>query len=175
MYSFRMSSYSHIKQPRIAIRKNDLKKSPINLKAWFIGIFSTLGVSGLATIFLWVSLYIVTLRREHVKLQEEIVELKETGETNNQIVKWLNKAVGKTTITSYVPYLGGINGGGKNYANGEPVLPIAASRAALKNGSLVMGDYVLLVGQIKDLKSATVEGHSFDVQSPDLKTATLIG
>jgi hypothetical protein len=90
-------------------------------------------------------------------------------------LEFFESAIQKTTITSYVPYLGGINGNGKVYANGEPVLPIAASRKALSNGSVKLGDYVLLIGQIKDTKGTAIKGHSFDVHAPDLATAKKIG
>ena len=163
------------RQPRMAIRRNQPIKKTFSLKKWLIGSFSTVGVLSLVAAGLLLFLYVRHLEAESLKLQGQVSYLQAIGKDNAQLVAWFNKAVLKTQVTAYVPYLGGINGGGKAYANGEPVIPLAASRQALKSGTVAMGDYVLLVGQIKDTKGTSIEGHSIDIQVPDLATAMLIG
>ena len=119
--------------------------------------------------------YIQKLEKDYKNLQEKFSSLETLNQKQEQKLSFINFALKKTTITPYVPYLGGINGGGKFYANGEPVLPLAASRRALKNGSVAMGDYILLIGQIKDTKGSTIKDHSFDIHVPDMGVANLIG
>jgi len=163
------------RQPRLGIRRNQLIKKAFSLRKWVIRSCSTLGVLSVLGGILMVGLYIHHLKAESQRLRGHISYLQQVGDDNAKIANWFNKAFSKTRITAYVPYLGGINGGGKNYANGEPVLPLAASRQALKNGSVAMGDYVILIGQIKDKKGPSIENHSFDIHVPDAETAALIG
>ena len=163
------------RQPRLAVRRNQLEKKPFNFRKWIIGSFSTAGILSIICGSLLLYAYIRHLQAEGARLQGQISYLKQVGNDNAKIAEWFNKAFSKTRITAYAPYLGGINGPGKNYANGEPVLPLAASRSALENGSVAMGDYVILVGQIKDKKGPSMLGHSFDIHVPDAETAALIG
>ena len=178
MWNFRTSTYkANAPRPlRLAIRKSQLQpvKKPFNLKLWSILIVTVVMLVSIITGSTIIQNRILYLEQDRAQLKGEVIRLQLKGDENARIVEWFNRAIQKTDITAYVPYLGGINGGGKVYANGEPVLPLAASRQALKNGSVVMGDYVLLIGQIKDKKGEEILGHSFDVQTPDMDTARII-
>lgn len=146
---------------------------------WVIGSISTLTLAGGVILVMMTMTYIHHLQSELIaersNYQGQITYLQAIGADNAKFANWFNHAFSKTRVTSYVPYLGGINGGGKVYANGEPVLPLAASRAALKSGSVRMGDFVLLVGQIKDTKGPSILGHSFDIHVPDMAAARMFG
>lgn len=159
---------------RKAIRKNQQPQKKFNirvtLKSFFLlllvvatsfGAYKT--VSYIGSLKTQVSV-LTHQQQEHIKLQAE----------NTAKVAFFESALRKTVITPYIPQLGGINGGGKCYANGEPVISIAASRKALKTGSVAMGDYVLLVGQIKDTKGEVIKDHSFDIQVPSMDVAKII-
>jgi len=163
------------RQPRLAIRRNQLIKKPFSIKKFVVGSVSTLGLLSIIGGCLLLAGYIQHLRTERTALKGEISYLQTIGADNAKVATWFNSAFALTHVTAYVPYLRGINGGGKQYANGEPVLPLAASRQALRNGTVAMGDYVLLVGQIKDMKGPSVGGHSFDIHVPDAATAAMIG
>lgn len=118
--------------------------------------------------------YVSGLRAQTAMLKSQLQDQVKLQADNTAKVAFFESTLRKTIITPYVPQLGGINGGGKFYANGETVIPIAASRAALKTGSVRMGDFVLLVGQIKDKKGESITDHSFDIQVPNMDVARVI-
>jgi hypothetical protein len=160
---------------RMGIRKNQQPQKTINFPAILKSITLPALVVLVATASVSVVKHISTLRAQRDMLKSQLQDQVRLQADNTMKVAFFESALRKTVITSYVPQLGGINGGGKVYANGEPVIPIAASRKALKSGSVRMGDFVLLVGQIKDTKGEGTTEHSFDVQAPSAEIASMIG